>query len=157
MNDCSDAWLREPEQGCVEIEEQDNIIRYSFVSGQGGALSVRYFRTPERSVQAKAIFGPRTQGPPGCAHGGSMAALLDEVMGFAAWCSGRMAMSADLHVHYRKMLPIPQRCIAEARVERVDGRKIWTSARLRSLDGETTYAEAEGLFLEFGDGSTGAF
>jgi acyl-coenzyme A thioesterase PaaI-like protein len=66
------------EQGWVEVEGQDSIIRDSFVSGEAGALSVRYFRTEDRSVRAKAVFGSRTQGPPGFAHGGSMAALLDE-------------------------------------------------------------------------------
>ena len=48
--------------------------------------SIHYFRTgPDRSLRAKVLFGPGTQGPPGHAHGGSMAAVLDEAMGGAAW------------------------------------------------------------------------
>ena len=151
MSDESLAWLRKAEQGWTEITEQDDIVRHTFVSGEAGALSVRYFRTAEQVVWAKAIFGPRTLGPPGCAHGGSMAALLDEVMGFAVWCSGRPSISADLHVHYRKMLPIPQRCIAEARVERREGRKVWASARLRDISGDILFAEAEGVFVAVAD------
>jgi acyl-coenzyme A thioesterase PaaI-like protein len=145
------GWLREPEEGWVEVEGQDAIVRHTFLSGEAGPLTVRYFRTGDRSVRAKAVFGPRTQGPPGFAHGGSQAALLDEAMGFAVWCSGRVAVSAELHVHYRTMLPIPQRCVAEALVDRADGRKLWTRARLRSPGGDTLYAEAEGIFVEVSD------
>jgi acyl-coenzyme A thioesterase PaaI-like protein len=151
MKQDPDGWLREAEQGWVEVEGQDAIVRHTFLSGEAGPLSVRYFRTEDRSVRAKAVFGPRTEGPPGFAHGGSQAALLDEAMGFAVWCSGRMAVSADLHVHYRNMLPIPQRCVAVALVERVDGRKVWTSARLLSPGDGTLYAEAEGVFVVMSD------
>ena len=148
MSDENEGWLREPERGWVEVEGQDAIVRHTFLSGEAGPLSVRYFRAEDQSVRAKAVFGPRTQGPPGFAHGGSQASLLDEAMGFAVWCSGRKAVSADLHVHYRNMLPIPQRCLAEALVERVDGRKLWTRARLLSSGGDTLYAEAEAVFVE---------
>jgi acyl-coenzyme A thioesterase PaaI-like protein len=148
MSDKPDDWLREPEQGWIEIERQDDILRNSFVSRSGSPLAVRYFRSQERTVRAKAIFGPGTEGPPGCAHGGSMAALLDEVMGCAIWSGGYLAVSADLHVHFRKVLPIPQRCIAEARIVRVDGRKIWASGRLCDVARATVFAEAEGIFLE---------
>lgn len=148
MSDKPDGWLSEPEQGWIEIERQDEILRNSFVSRSGSPMSVRYFRSQERAVHAKIIFGAGTEGPPGCAHGGSMAALLDEVMGCAIWSGGYLAVSADLHVHFRKVLPIPQRCIADARIVRVDGRKIWTSGRLCDVGGSTLFAEAEGIFLE---------
>ena len=153
MTEQADPWLREAEPGWVEVEGQDAIIRDSFLSGRAGPLPVRYFRTPEQQVRAKAIFGPRTQGPPGCAHGGSMAALLDEAMGFAVWCSGRVGISADLRVQYRNPLRLPQRCVAEARVERIEGRKLWTRARLHDVGGGTLYAEAEAIFVELPGGA----
>jgi acyl-coenzyme A thioesterase PaaI-like protein len=82
-----------------------------------------------------------------------VAALLDEVMGCAVLCSGQVVVSADLRVRYRKLLPLPQRCIADARVERVEGRKVWTSARLRDVSGETLFSESEGVFLGLGSGA----
>ena len=147
MNEEWERWLREADPGWIEIDGQELVVRDTFVSGKGSALSVRYFRTEAPGVRAKVIFGPGTQGPPGCAHGGSMAALLDEVLGCAVWCHGRLAVSAELHVHYRRLLPIPQRCIAEARVERTDGRKVWARARLRDVSGEILFAAGEGVFL----------
>jgi acyl-coenzyme A thioesterase PaaI-like protein len=96
-------------------------------------------------------FGPRTQGAPGIAHGGSVAALFDELMGIAVWSTGCMAFSTSLQVHFRKMTPVPNRYIGESRIERIDGRKVWTSARLRAVGGDTVFAEAEGLYLEMID------
>ena len=61
-----------------------------------------------------------------------MAAVLDEIMGFAVWHTGCAAMSAELRVYYRKMLPIPRRCIVDARIESITGRKVHAVARLRA-------------------------
>ena len=154
MNDDSESWLRAPEPGWVEVENQDLLTGESFVSGKGRPISARYFSTEDKAVWAKVIFGPGTQGPPGCAHGGSMAAVLDEIMGFAVWHTGCAAMSAEVRVYYRKMLPIPRRCIADARIESVSGRKVHTVARLRDAGSDRVFAEAEGLFLEFVDRTT---
>jgi acyl-coenzyme A thioesterase PaaI-like protein len=146
-----DRWLREPEPGWVEIENQDRIFGESFLSGKDGILSARYFRTEDQTVQAKVDFGPRTQGAPGIAHGGSMAALFDELMGVAVWSTGCLAFSTSLQVHFRKMTPVPNRYLGEARIDRIEGRKVWTKGRLRALDGDTVYAEAEGLYMEMID------
>jgi acyl-coenzyme A thioesterase PaaI-like protein len=154
MSDDRERWLREPEPGWVEIENQDRIFGESFLSGKDGVLSARYFRTEDRTVQAKVDFGPRTQGAPGIAHGGSMAALFDELMGVAVWSTGCMAFSTSLQVHFRKMTPVPNRYLGEARIDRVEGRKVWTKGRLRAVNGDTVYAEAEGLYLEMIDRTT---
>jgi acyl-coenzyme A thioesterase PaaI-like protein len=148
------GWLREVEPGWVEIENQDLIFGESFLSGKDGVLTARYYRTEDQSVRAKVDFGPRTQGAPGIAHGGSMAALFDELMGVSVWSTGCMAFSTSLQVHYRKMTPVPNRYIGEARIERVEGRKVWTSGRLRGVNNDTVYAEAEGLYLEMVDRKT---
>ena len=56
----------------------------SFVSGkpQSGLLRVHYFeRQGDDAIVGRAWFGPGAAGPPGHAHGGSIAAVLDEAMG----------------------------------------------------------------------------
>ena len=40
--------------------------------------------------------GPPIEGPPGHAHGGSMAAVLDEAMGAAAWMEGHLVVAVRL-------------------------------------------------------------
>jgi acyl-coenzyme A thioesterase PaaI-like protein len=123
--------------------------RGSFVSGdpEGDTLRVAYFRRQgDRRLVGRAWFGPGTAGPPGHAHGGSMAAVLDEAMGAAAWMAGHIAVAVNLQTDFRAMLPLLTDATLEAWVERREGRKVWTAGRLHGDDG-TLYAEARALFL----------
>jgi acyl-coenzyme A thioesterase PaaI-like protein len=122
----------------------------SFVSGDpdGGRLRVRYFRRErDGRLVGRAWFGPGAQGPPGHAHGGSMAAVLDEAMGAAAWMAGHLVVAVRLDTSFQRMLPLGTDALLEAWVERMEGRKVWTLGRLLGADGEP-FAEAEALFLK---------
>jgi acyl-coenzyme A thioesterase PaaI-like protein len=123
--------------------------RGSFVTGdpEGDRLRVRYFRRPsDGRLMGRAWFGPGAQGPPGHAHGGSIAAVLDEAMGAASWLEGHLVVAVQLNTSFRVMLPLGTDAYLEAWVEGADGRKVRTRSRLYSEG--TTFAEAEGLFLE---------
>ncbi len=96
---------------------------------------------------ARAWFGPGTQGPPGHAHGGATAALLDEAMGFCCWLAGHRVVAVSIQVDFREMVPVGAVTTLEAAVERVNGRKVYPRARLYLPDGELA-AEASGIFLE---------
>lgn len=132
--------------------------RGSFVSGdpEGERLRVRYFRRPaDGRLVGRAWFGPGAEGPPEHAHGGSMAAVLDEAMGAAAWLGGHVVVAVQLDTSFRRMLPIGTDALFEAWVERVEGRKVWTRGRLFDEAGET-FAETTALFVtldpaRFGD------
>lgn len=124
--------------------------RGSFVSGEpeGDRLRVRYFvRAGDGRLVGRAWFGPGAQGPPGHAHGGSIAAVLDEAMGAAAWLAGHLVVAVRLDTSFRKMLPLGTDALLEAWVEAVDGRKIRAHGRLLGADGEI-FSEADGLFVE---------
>lgn len=142
-------WLEAVEDGWSAVRLPNMVVDESFVSGDasGNRLSVRYFRhNSDRSLRAKVLFGPGTQGPPGHAHGGSMAALLDEAMGGAAWMQGHPVVAAELTARFRTMLPLGTRCVVEAHVASVNGRKVRVAGALRDLQG-TTYAEGDALFI----------
>jgi acyl-coenzyme A thioesterase PaaI-like protein len=123
----------------------------SFLAGPHAAadiLKVRwYVRESDEALVGKIWFGPGAQGPPGHAHGGSMAAVLDEALGSACWVAGHSVLAAELTTRFRKMLPLGEVVTAEASIGRVDGRKIYPEGRLIADDG-TVYAEATGLFVE---------
>lgn len=121
----------------------------SFVSGEPGGrrIRVRYFRRSDDALMGRAWFGPGTQGPPGHVHGGAVAALLDEGMGFAAWMVGYRVVAAHIEVDFRAMPPLGAIVTLEARVDRVEGRKVFMKARLELGDG-TLASEATGLFLQ---------
>jgi acyl-coenzyme A thioesterase PaaI-like protein len=122
----------------------------SFVSGEpaGDRLRVRYFRRErDGRLVGRAWFGPGAQGPPGHAHGGSMAAVLDEAMGAAAWMEGHLVVAVRLSTSFQRMLPLGTDALLEAWVERIEGRKVWTLGRLVDGDGEA-FAEADALFVK---------
>lgn len=138
------------EPGWSEIEAPASLgAGRSFVSGdpQSHRLRVRYFRRDADGVLVgKAWFGPDAEGPPLHAHGGSMAAVLDEALGTACWMAGYPVLAARLDVSFRKALPLGTVAAFNAVVERVEGRKVFAHAELRGPDG-TLFAEAAGLFI----------
>lgn len=143
------AWLDAQVDGWTPVTLPTALSQESFVSGDssGRRLRVRYFQLDEdRTLRAKALFGPGTQGPPGHAHGGSMAALLDEALGGAAWMHGHQSVAAELNTRFRMMLPIGVRCVVCARICSVEGRKVRVEGSLKGLDGKV-YAEADALFV----------
>jgi acyl-coenzyme A thioesterase PaaI-like protein len=98
-------------------------------------------------VSGEATFGAAYEGPPGCVHGGFIAACFDEVLGLAQGMSGRPGMTARLAVHYRSPSPLyePLRFVGD--IDHVDGRKIFTTGELRTVTDDRLCAEAEGLFI----------
>lgn len=98
-----------------------------------------------KSVAGRAIFGSAYEGPPGCLHGGYVAAAFDEVLGFANALSGSPGMTGTLTVRYRRPTPLHTELRFQARFLRSEGRKIFTSGELYA--GESLCAEAEGLFI----------
>ncbi|MFW5968743.1 MAG: PaaI family thioesterase [Persicimonas sp.] len=142
--------------GHTSIEDRLFHLSYgrSFIAGPHAAddiLRVRwYLREADDVVVGKAWFGPGAQGPPGHAHGGSTAAILDEALGCACWIAGHPVVAAELNTKFHRMVPLERVHTAEATVERVDGRKIYPTGRLLGDDG-TVYAEATGLFVEMND------
>ncbi len=120
-----------------------------FVSGdpQGERFRTRYYRKADRSLVARVWFGPETEGPPGHAHGGSLAAVLDEVLGLAAWAAGHAIVVANLNVNFRCLLPILQVVQVDTQIVSVEGRKVLVRGKV--WDGEEkVYAEADCLCIE---------
>jgi acyl-coenzyme A thioesterase PaaI-like protein len=90
-------------------------------------------------------FGSAYEGPPGCVHGGYVAAAFDELLGAAQSMSGTQGMTARLEVNYRNPTPLGEPLHMEGWVDRRDGRKIFVKGTL-STEANLT-ADAEGLFL----------
>jgi acyl-coenzyme A thioesterase PaaI-like protein len=116
----------------------------SFVSGDptGDRLRVAYWYCAQRGeLRARAWFGPGAEGPPGHAHGGAIAAVLDELMGVCAWQLGHRVLAARLDVTFVAPLPLGTDAVASARVTAVEGRRITVEGHIGQ------YAKATGLFI----------
>ena len=104
-------------------------------------------RVQDGSVIGAVVFGTAYEGPPGCVHGGFVAAAFDEVLGFAQSLTGNPGMTGTLTTRYRKPTPLHVELTFRAKVDRVDGRKIFASGTLHA--GEKLCADAEGIFISF--------
>ena len=98
-----------------------------------------------RSVVGRARFGIAYEGPPGCVHGGFIAAAFDELLGLTQSLSGKVGMTGTLTVKYRRPTPLHTELRLEGTVDSVSGRKVFTSGRM--LAGDVLTAEATGLFI----------
>ncbi len=105
-------------------------------------------RAEGERVHGEVTFGAAYEGPPGCVHGGFVAAAFDEVLGFAQSMTGQPGMTGTLTVRYRKPTPLKTALRFDAGVDRVEGRKIFASGKLYA--GELLTAEAEGIFVSVG-------
>jgi acyl-coenzyme A thioesterase PaaI-like protein len=116
------------------------------VSGRSNPLAPPlHLEMTEGVTRAWAIWTDAYEGPPGCLHGGFVAAAFDDVMGLAQMASGRAGFTGTLTVRMLKPTPLHQRIDYEAWLDHAEGRKIWCKAAARH--GDVLLGEAEILFI----------
>jgi acyl-coenzyme A thioesterase PaaI-like protein len=101
-------------------------------------------------IYGRVHFGSAYEGPPGCVHGGWVAAAFDEALGFAQSLSASPGMTGTLTVRYRKPTPLHTDLRFECWVDRVEGRKVFAAGTLHA--GDLLTAEAEGIFISIDPG-----
>lgn len=72
-----------------------------------------------------------------------MAAVVDEVLGLAAWAAGYSIVVGNLNVSFRNMLPLHKVVSVETKVVSAEGRKVLVHGRIYCE--KTTYAVGECL------------
>lgn len=110
------------------------------------ALPLTVTGDDEGSMTATFTFGAPYEGPPGCLHGGIIAAVLDQVVGAAPARIGMPGLTAYLNTTYRRPTLLGVEHVVRGWVERVDGWKIHARGDIRDPQDRVT-AEAEGLFV----------
>jgi acyl-coenzyme A thioesterase PaaI-like protein len=124
----------------------------SFVSGGliDDFINIKYFFDEAKgSFYARVVFGEIAKGPPNHAHGGAIAAVLDEVMGATAWMSRLHSMTAQLKLNYFKAVPLKKEVFIETHIEKVVGKKVIIKGTIFD-EKETVYVETESLFIKQG-------
>lgn len=142
-----------PKRSIYEIAESANsgdpwgFFDHSPMLGRANPLAPPIVLRPidDRTLEGTATFGAAYEGPPGCVHGGYVAAAFDEVLGSAQSLSGQPGMTARLIVNYRSPTPLHTELHFIGRFDRVEGRKVFASGTVHAE--ETLCAEAEGLFV----------
>lgn len=110
-------------------------------------LRVRCFEE-DGGVVSPIIVPERLAGPPGAAHGGIVAAYLDEVLAAAALRhSGRVCVTGELSVRYVKPTPVGRPLLGRARATKDAGRYIDLEGALEDLETRVVVATATGRFF----------
>jgi acyl-coenzyme A thioesterase PaaI-like protein len=114
-------------------------------------LHLQFFIDDEQRVLCRVHLARQFQGPPGHAHGGIIATLLDEAMSKANRHRNITAMTRHMSIDYLRPVPLETPLILEGwskvDTESESGRKHRCSAELRSPDG-TVFAAATGIFIQ---------
>lgn len=107
-------------------------------------------REEDGMIVAEVIFGQAYEGPPGCVHGGYVAAAFDELLGATQSLSGAPGMTGTLTVRYESPTPLDTPLRIEGRLVGVERRKIFTEGTCYA--GDRVTATAQGLFISMQSG-----
>jgi acyl-coenzyme A thioesterase PaaI-like protein len=125
---------------------QRSVFPDCMVSGKANPMGMEADLSMEgEEAVMRVTLGAAFEGAPERAHGGVVAALLDETMGLVLSIAGSPAFTGRLSVTYRAPTPLGVPLTARARLARRSARKLTITAELRS--GDTLLAEGEGLFI----------
>lgn len=110
-------------------------------------LHLDFWLAEDQSVVCLPTVADTFEGHPGLLHGGIIATLLDEAMSKAVRIHGLTAMTRQMEIEYLRPVPSMTAIRIEGRLQRSEGRKHWTEARIVN-ERSTLLATAKGLFIE---------
>lgn len=118
-----------------------------FVSGPHNPLGIGMQVVVDgEEVSAEVTLRAGHEGAPERAHGGIVAAVFDDVLGYLMSTHAIPAFTGELTVQYLRPAPIGRRLDFRSRIVERRGRKVFTEATAH--DGDDLVARATGLFIE---------
>lgn len=123
---------------------------FSPVTGDGNPVAPPVpMERIEDGARGRFALGAAHEGPPGFAHGGVTAMILDEFMGWTAGHTGNPAMTVGLELSYAQPAPLGVPLVVEAVLAGRNGRTILVEGRIAAeADQEEALVEAKGTFIE---------
>lgn len=135
------AFFAEPADG-----ERIGTFPDCVVSGDWNPLGigVAFYRHGDEAV-ADVTLGPAFEGAPNRAHGGIVAAIFDDLMGFVLHILSSPAFTGELTIRYLGPTPVGEEIRFRSWMRERSGRKIWIDAE--AVHGGEVVATASGLFI----------
>jgi uncharacterized protein (TIGR00369 family) len=123
-------------------------LNHCFGCGQANrsGLRLKFFVDEQQTIICRVRLPRRFEGPPGHAHGGVIATLLDEAMSKANRQFGIVAMTRQLEVEYLKPVPLGMPLLLTGRHIEASGRIHRCEAEITNESG-TALARAKAVFL----------
>jgi acyl-coenzyme A thioesterase PaaI-like protein len=132
----------------VEVPDGERVVHFDecFVSGPFNpmGIAIEVHRDGEEAV-ARVRLGAAFEGAPGRSHGGIVAAIFDDVLGYLLTFLQEPGFTGELTIRYLAATPIDQALEFRARLVEREGRKLRTEA-VATAGGETV-AEAHATFI----------
>ena len=119
--------------GCGQLNQEG--LRLKFEPGPEGSSAL--YDVPER-FQSWA----------GMAHGGIVALMLDEAVGWAAWHAGHPGVTGRLAVSYRRPMKLGEQVRIVGRVERVRRTLVYVTAFVENRHDHSRVADATATLME---------
>ncbi len=117
-------------------------------------LRVRVFEV-EDGVVSPVVVSRVYEGPPGAAHGGIVAAYLDEILGGAVVrATGKVAVTGELTVRYVRPAPTETPMLGRGRLVADHGRYVDVEGSLEEFGAARVVATARGRFFPFASAGT---
>jgi acyl-coenzyme A thioesterase PaaI-like protein len=132
----------------VEVADGERVVHFDecFVSGPFNPLGIAIeVRREDDEVVAEVELGAAFEGGPGRSHGGIVAAVFDDVLGYLLTLQHTPAFTGELTVRYLAPTPIRQPLVFRARMIGREGRKLFTVAEA-TADGKLV-ATASATFV----------
>jgi uncharacterized protein (TIGR00369 family) len=112
-------------------------------------LKVKPVRDAQAGTASLAVtIPPEFQGWEGLAHGGIVAALLDEVAAYAGMAVSTQIVTAELNVRYLKPVPTGVSVAVNAKIREIVRRSVWVDAALEHDGVVLARAEARMMILK---------
>jgi len=126
--------------------DDSRLVERSGITGRSNPLAPPLHLEFDGEVtRGWALYTGAYEGPPGCLHGGFVAAAFDDLLGVAQMTSGMAGYTGTLTVRYRRPTPLGRRVDYVAGFDRAEGRKLFCWGR--SYDNGELLAEAEIVFI----------
>ncbi|XP_060056965.1 acyl-coenzyme A thioesterase THEM5 [Erinaceus europaeus] len=117
------------------------------MEGQGYEYVIFLQPSKKKSV---CLFqpGPFLEGAPGCAHGGSLAAMMDETFSKTAYLLGEGLFTLSFNIRFKNLAPLGSLIMLNVDIEKIEDQKMYLSCIAQSRDQQTVYAKSSGVFLQ---------
>ena len=110
-------------------------------------LRLKFEPVPEGAV-ADYTVPERFQSWAGMTHGGIVALMLDEAVGWAAWHAGHPGVTGRLQVSYRRPLKLGEHVRIVGRVENVRRTLVYVTAVVENFEDRSRLADATATLME---------
>ena len=111
------------------------------------SMGIRWYVNAAGEIYTKVTLTEAQQGPPGHAHGGATAAILDEAMGAAVWSAGQRVLSVNLNIDYKAPVPLGEEVEVTARISGKGEHSVHTTAELCLANGKVAVS-GRGIYVE---------